>query len=312
MIDPLAEVVALLQPGAPFSKLVSGAGRWSVRRSEAGKPFYCAVLYGSSRLAIDGREPMILEQGDFVLIPSAYDFTASSLEPPRGKRATAHVVLADGEVRHGDASAPADVQMLVGYCVFGSPDASLLVALLPELVHIRGDRRLSTIVELVREESRERRPVRDVILARLLEVLLIEAVRSAGTSASPGLVRGLADERLGAAIRRIHERPTQAWTVAQLAKEAGLSRSAFFDRFGRGVGVSPMEYLLGWRMALAKALLRRKEVTVAEVAEQVGYNSASSFSVAFTRQVGLPPTHYARKQRNANDARTQGSRAPYE
>jgi hypothetical protein len=93
LIDPLAEVVTLLQPGAPFSKLVSAAGKWSVRRAEAGKPFYCAVLYGSSRLAIDGREPMLLEQGDFVSIPSAYDFTASSPEPPRGTR-TAHVMLA--------------------------------------------------------------------------------------------------------------------------------------------------------------------------------------------------------------------------
>ncbi|EPX55001.1 Transcriptional regulator, AraC family [Cystobacter fuscus DSM 2262] len=297
MIDPLAEVVSLLQPGAPFSKLVRGAGRWRVRRAEAGRPFYCAVLEGALRLAVDGRAPMILEKGDFVLIPSAFDFTASSLEPPPGRRDTAHVVLPDGEVRHGDPSGPPDVRMLVGYCVFASPDASLLVPLLPQLVHVRGERRLSTLVELVSEESRERRPAREVILARLLEVLLIEALRStAGTAASPGLLRGLADERLAVAIRRMHESPTKAWTVAQLAKEAALSRSTFFERFSRAVGVAPMEYLLGWRMALAKNLLRRKEVTVAEVAEQVGYSSASTFSVAFTRHVGLPPTHYAREQ----------------
>jgi AraC-like DNA-binding protein len=297
MIDPLAEVVTLLRPSAPFSKLVSGAGRWSVRRAEAGRPFYCVVLDGAIRLAVDGREPMILEKGDFVLIPSAFDFTASSLEPPRGKRETAHVALADGEVRHGNSSGPPDVRMLVGYCVFASPDASLLVSLLPQLVHVRGEQRLSTLVGLVREESRERRPAREVILAHLLEVLLIEALRStAGTAASPGLLRGLADERLAVAIRGMHESPTRAWTVAQLAKEAALSRSAFFERFSRAVGVAPIEYLLGWRMALAKDLLRRKEVTVAEVAEQVGYSSASTFSVAFTRHVGLPPTHYAREQ----------------
>jgi AraC-like DNA-binding protein len=297
MIDPLAEVVTLLQPGAPSSKLVSGAGRWSVRRAEAGRPFYCAVLDGASRLAVDGRKPMILEKGDFVLIPSAFDFTASSLEPPSGRHDTAHVVLPDGEVRHGDSSGPPDVRMLVGYCVFASRDASVLVSLLPQLVHVRGERRLGTLVELVREESRERRPAREVILARLLEVLLIEALRStAGTAASPGLLRGLADERLAVALRRMHESPTKAWTIAQLAKEAALSRSSFFERFSRAVGVAPIEYLLGWRMALAKDLLRRKEVTVAEVAEQVGYSSASTFSVAFTRHVGLPPTHYAREQ----------------
>lgn len=140
-------------------------------------------------------------------------------------------------------------------------------------------------------------PAREVILARLLEVLFIEALRStAGTAASPGLVRGLADERLAIALRRMHDRPAKAWAVAQLANEAALSRSAFFERFSRAVGVAPMEYLLSWRMALAKDLLRREEVTVAEVAEHVGYRTASTFSVAFTRHVGLPPTRYVREQ----------------
>lgn len=297
MVDPLAEVVMLLQPGAPSSKLVSGAGRWSVRRAEAGRPFYCVVLEGACRLAVDGRAPMVLERGDFVLIPSAFDFTASSLEPPMDARDSAHVMRPDGEMRHGHPSDPPNVRMLVGYCAFASPDARLLVSLLPQLVHVRGERRLATLVELVREESRERRPAREVILDRLLEVLLIEALRSsAGTTASPGLLRGLADERLSVAIRRMHEAPTRAWTVAQLAREAALSRSAFFERFTRAVGVAPMEYLLGWRMALAKDVLRRQDVTVAEVAARVGYSSASTFSVAFTRHVGLPPTHYARTQ----------------
>ena len=297
MIDPLAEVITLLRPGAPFSKLVSGAGQWSVRRAEAGTPFYCALLDGASRLVVNGREPMILERGDFVLIPSAFDFTVSSLEPPRGKRDAGHVVLPDGEVRLGNSRGPPDVRMLVGHCVFASPDAGLLVSLLPHLVHVHGEARLSTLMELVREESRQQRPAREVILARLLEVLFIEALRSsaAGTAASPGLLRGLADKRLAVAIRRMHESPTKPWTVAQLAKDSALSRSAFFERFSRAMGVAPMEYLLSWRMALAKELLRRKQVTVTEVAEQVGYSSASTFSAAFTRHVGLPPTHYARE-----------------
>ena len=92
----------------------------------------------------------------------------------------------------------------------------------------------------------------------------------------------------------MHESPTRSWTVAQLAKEAALSRSAFFERFNRAVGVAPMEYLLAWRMALAKKLLRDKGGNVAEVAECVGYSSASTFSVAFTRYVGMPPTRFAR------------------
>jgi AraC-like DNA-binding protein len=294
VIDPLAEVVLLLQPRTPLSKVVSAAGPWLVRRSEFGRPFYCVLLEGSCRLAVDGAEPLILTPGDFVLIPSADGFTISSLEPPAAAQAPA--VLPDGEFRHGTQRGTPDMRALIGYCEFGSPDAAMLVSLLPRLVHVRGERRLATLVQLVGEESRSQRPARDVVLARLLEVLLIEALRSnAGNQAPSGLVRGLADERLAAALRRMHENPAQAWTVAQLAREAALSRSAFFERFDRVVGVAPMEYLLAWRMALAKKLLRQNRSAVAEVAERVGYSSASTFSVAFTRYVGLPPMRYVRQ-----------------
>lgn len=92
----------------------------------------------------------------------------------------------------------------------------------------------------------------------------------------------------------MHDRPTHAWTVVELAREAALSRSTFFERFGREVGVAPIEYLLGWRMTLAKDLLSRKRAGVAQVAKRVGYSSASTFSVAFARHVGMPPILYAR------------------
>jgi AraC-like DNA-binding protein len=298
MVDPLSEVVTLLHPSASFSKIVSGAGRWRVRRADSGQPFYCAIVEGSCRLAVDGYEPITLQADDFVLIPSGVGRSVASLDPPSSEdTVTAPVRLADGQFRLGAQDAPADVRFVIGHCVFGSPDATLLVSLLPQLVHVRGDKRLATLVQLVGDESRAARPAREVILARLLEVLFIEALRStAGAAGSSGLLRGLADERLAAAIRCMHEHPARSWTVAQLAKEAALSRSAFFERFSRAVGVAPMEYLLGWRMAMAKHLFQRNEGSVAEVAERVGYRSASAFSVAFTRFVGVPPTRYAREQ----------------
>ncbi|WP_028228500.1 AraC family transcriptional regulator [Paraburkholderia ferrariae] len=297
MIDPMAEVVMLLQPSARFSKLVMGASPWRISRSDAGEPFYGVILEGGCRIAIDEHEPIELLSGDFVLIPAAYGVAMSSLKPPPpGVETAAPVALGNGEFRIGPADRPIDTRMMAGHCNFGSPDASLLVSLLPHIVHVRGEQRLATLVQLVREESREQRPAREVVLSRLLEVLLIEALRSAaGTSASPGLVRGLADGRLAAAIRGMHERPAHAWTIAELAKEAALSRSTFFERFNRAVGIAPMEYLLAWRMALAKDLLRRNAGRIAEIAERVGYSSASTFSVAFARHVGRPPAQYARE-----------------
>lgn len=280
-----------------MSKLVVASGRWSVCRSETGQPFYCAVLEGSCRLSVAGRALTTLEAGDFVLIPAADYFATSSLDPPAAGTPVDPVEIRPGFVRLGLEGAPPDTRMLVGHCAFGSDDAVLLVSLLPQLVHVRGQHRLTTLVQLLDGEARGDRPGRDIILARLLEVLLIEALRStAGPATQPGLLRGLADERLAAALRRMHAEPTRSWTVAELAREAALSRSAFFERFKTEVGVAPMEYLLGWRMALAKDLLRRDAGSVAEVAEQVGYSSGSTFSVAFSRHVGMPPGVYAREQ----------------
>ena len=294
MIDPLAEVVTLLQPTAGLSKVVGGAGRWRLRRTDVGQPFYCVVLEGGCRLAIGQDEAAMLERGDFVLIPAADDFTVTSIDPPPPSRFTEPMQLESGEVRLGALDDPPDVVILVGHCRFDSADAALLVSLLPRLLHVRGEARLATLVELVGEETRAARAARDLVVARLLEVLLIEALRATTRpDGSPGLLRGLADPRLAAAIRRMHERPDHGWTVAELADAAALSRSTFFERFRRAVGVAPMEYLLTWRMALAQKLLRGRGVAVAEVARRVGYGSASTFSVAFARHVGAPPGRYA-------------------
>ncbi len=303
MIDPLAEVVAMLQPMAPFSKLVLASAPWAVRRADVGRPFYFAVLEGACRLTIAsdmGSDTIRLGEGDFVLIPASRSFAASSLdrEPPRDdEEVTTAIVPMPGGARVGDPDAAVSLRMLVGHCEFGSPDAALLVPLLPRWVHVQGERRLSTLVQLVGEESRTDRPARAIVMARLLEVLLIEALRStANTAASPGLVRGLSDPRLALALRGMHERPADAWSIVALARAAGLSRSAFFERFSRAVGVAPMEYLHAWRMALAKRLLRQRDVAIAEIAERVGYSSVSTFGVAFTRHVGTPPGRWAREE----------------
>jgi AraC-like DNA-binding protein len=308
MNDPLSEIIALLQPRAVFSRRISGAGRWGVRYSAFRQPSFCAVLEGSCRLSVDGHRPITLEAGDFVLLPATPGFTMSGFEPVRLERFDPHVtskVL--GEVRHGTRGGRPDVRLLGGWFAFDSPDSALLVSLLPSLVRVRGVERLSILVRLVGEEAGDRRPGRDLVLARLVEVLLIEALRATpGEEAPPGLLRGLADAHLASAIRQMHAEVGRSWTVAQLAKAAALSRSAFFDRFTRTVGLPPMEYLLAWRMAVAKDLLRRRELGLAEVAERVGYGSASTFSTAFSRHVGRPPGRYAREA--SQPTRTPGTR----
>jgi AraC-like DNA-binding protein len=291
-------MVRLLHPSAAFANIISGKGNWAVRYSEYGLPSFCIMLDGSCLLTPDEHEPITVSEGDFILLPTTPAFTLSSFVPALPVHLDPNAMSkVRGEIRYGERKGRADMRSLGGSFLFDSTDPSLLVSLLPKVVHVRDSVRLSQLVQMVGEESAGQKPGSEFILARLVELLLVEAMRSAAAeSAPPGLLRGLADDRLARALKHMHARIDHTWTIDQLAKIAALSRSVFFDRFTRMVGVAPMEYLLAWRMEIAKDLLRDNNLAVSEVAERVGYGSTSAFSVAFSRHVGQPPSHYARSQ----------------
>ena len=299
MTDPLAELITLLRPARVMGKRISGAGRWGVRYAPFGHPGFCVVTDGACLLTVDGADALHLQAGDFVFLPATPGFVLSGFAPVEPQLVEpAAIATEELELRHGALEGEPDMRMLGGYFVFDSPDTALLVALLPPVIHVRGEDRLGVLVRLVREEAMQTKAGRDLILTRLVEVLLIEALRAApGDGAPAGLLRGLADERLARSIREMHRDPARAWTVEQLAKVAALSRSAYFQRFTRAVGLPPMEYLVAWRMAIAKDMLDRQDVGMEQVAERVGYSSASTFSAAFARYVGRPPSGYARERR---------------
>lgn len=301
MADPLAQIVGLLQPGAPFSKCVTGSGPWRVRRTQSPNPYYVAVLQGSLRYKDSQSGEIIVNAGDFLLIPFAQDFMMWSDVPSDDDDMVIDpVILPGGGYRVGSIDGPIDMRALVGYCLFQSDDAALLSSLLPGIVVVRGEHRLAMLMQLLGEEAMGSKPGREVVLQHLLEVLLIEALRSTAEPGNfPSLLRGLSDDRLAVAIRGMHARPERNWTVVELAREAALSRSGFYERFQSTVGMAPMEYLKAWRLALAKNLLRKREASVGEVARHVGYRSASAFSVAFTRDVGVSPARYARDAHTA-------------
>ena len=307
--DPLAQVITLLRPRAIFSKSISGAGRWAVRYTAFGQPGFCAVTEGSCRLAVEGETPVVLEAGDFVLLPATPAFTMSGFEPaPPVLIDSEQAAGQEGELRYGRREGPADVRQFGGYFAFASPDAALLVSLLPRMIHIRGVPRLTELVRMVGEEAAQEKAGRSLILARLVEILLIEALRSVPRdSAQPGLLRGLADARIAVALRHMHGDTERSWTVEGLALAAGMSRSTFFERFARIVGLRPMEYLQTWRMAVAKDLLSSGTVPLDEVAQRVGYGSASTFSTAFSRHVGMPPGRYMRRAMTSASATAEYS-----
>lgn len=297
MSDPLAEIIKLLMPRVPHTKVVHASGPWRVERTEIGKVYYCMLLAGRAYLEVEGSKPVTLIAGDFVLVPAATNYAISSLDPPCITPLHTSPTLGEGGiVRIGPPDEPAAVQMLIGYYSLGSPDAELLVSLLPEMVVVREADRLKALTQLIADEARSDRPGRDVVLEHLMQVMMIEALRSSPeTTASPGLLKGLADERLRPALRAIHAAPAENWTVADMGRVAGLSRSAYFVRFNQQVGMPPMDYLQCWRMTIAKNLLRQGHKKIAQIATEVGYGSASAFSIAFSRQTGMPPGKFGRQ-----------------
>jgi AraC-like DNA-binding protein len=137
--------------------------------------------------------------------------------------------------------------------------------------------------------------------------MLVEALRwpSLGhESWPPGLIAGLRDAPISGALRAMHSDVRHGWTVAELAKRAGMSRSAFAARFVTSIGCAPMEYLSRWRMSLAQDALSRGGKSLDQLAEEIGYESASAFSTAFRRRSGCAPGAFARIARGARQPGT--------
>jgi AraC-like DNA-binding protein len=304
-MDPLSDIISLLRPHAVFSKPITGCGNWGVRYSAYGQPGFCIVLKGQCWLAVEEAEPVILDRGDFILLPSPPAFALLS-------RLDAECVPGQPSqkgVRHGDPKGEPDFTMLGGSFRLEPVNAPFLLTLLPRMIHIRsaeGDtERLSKVIGLVMEECAADQLGRELVLERLLEIMLIECLRWPGTSLDSlptGLLAGMKDRALAKALRAMHGNVRAGWTVAGLAKLAAMSRSAFSARFSETLGCAPMEYLSRWRMALVRDALSRGEKSLDCIAEEIGYESASAFSTAFRRRVGCSPGQFARSCRTDNEA----------
>lgn len=303
-MDPLSDVIALLRPHAALSKPITGRGRWGVRYAADGRPGFAIVLAGRCWLQIDGGAgPVTLEAGDFVLLPSTPAFAMFS--HPKARRVFREP--AESAVHHGDPDGEPDFRMLGGAFRIEPVNAPVLLALLPRMIHIRsqdGDTgRLRRIIDLIAEEYAADHPGRDMILGRLLEVMLVECLRARGVLGDdfpPGLLAGLREPALAKVLRAIHSDIRFGWTVAELAKLAGMSRSAFAARFATTLGCAPMEYVSRWRIALAQDALSRGGARLDGIAQQIGYESASAFSTAFRRRVGRSPGMFARSLRSGD------------
>lgn len=187
---------------------------------------------------------------------------------------------------------PGAVVMLNGiYRLHGSAGDRLL-SLLPDVTIVPAGPDTRGALDLLSAEAERDEPGQDAVLNRLLDLVLVIALRSWGASAPAGLptwLGAVTDPAIGAALALVHADPRHGWTTAALASQAGLSRAAFSARFTRLVGEPPIAYLTGWRMTLAADLLRDTDATVEAVAREVGYQNPFAFSNAFKRTHGRGP-----------------------
>lgn len=291
-MDPLSDMIALLQPSAAVSKPISARGEWGVCYAAHDAPGFTIVLAGEAWIAFDGKEPLRLASGDFVLLPTTPAFSLSS-KP--GAPCIA-VEPRNAPVRHGDPQGDPDFVALGGSFAFERVNAPLLLALLPDLIHIPAAAgratRFGRLIALLSEECASDDPGKELVIRRMLEVLLIEALRWRATDGAEGLLRGMRDAALARVLGAIHADVRAGWTVAELARIAGMSRSAFAARFHEALGCAPIEYLARWRMALAKDALIRGAKSLDRIADEIGYESASAFSTAFRKRLGCSPGRF--------------------
>lgn len=296
-MDPFSDVIALLRPSTAVAKPISGRGRWGVRYTAHDAPGFAIVLQGNCWLSFEGGEPVRFHKGDFLLLPTTPAFSLSSHPGVRGELRDP----LDVPVRHGEQQGEPEFVALGGTFRIEQINAPLLLALLPSIIHIPASEartgRLHRMVELITEECANDEPGKEMLLQRLLEVLLVEALRWRGIDGDEdraGLLRAMRDPSLARVLRSMHANVRANWTVAGLAEVAGLSRSAFAARFGETLGCGPIEYLARWRMALAKDALVRGAKTLDRIADEIGYESASAFSTAFRKRLGLSPGRFAK------------------
>ncbi|MFV2039987.1 MAG: AraC family transcriptional regulator [Acidimicrobiales bacterium] len=260
--------------------------------------WFHAVTAGVCNIEVHG-DTRRLGAGDLVLVPHGTGHRAWGAQPAPTPNVfdLPHDYFSDqyALLRHGGGGDQTNV--VCGGIRFDHPAARHLVDSLPTLIHIEASRStradwMQATLELMAEETQHVRPGSEAVISRLCDIVVIQAIRTwieRDPAAQTGWLGALRDQQIGTAIARIHANPERDWTVATLADEAAMSRSAFAARFTELVGESAMRYVTRWRMHVALELLRQGDGTVAAAAAQVGYDSEAAFSRAFKRVIGTTP-----------------------
>lgn len=262
------------------------------------------VRSGQCYLRVPGYEPVLLKEGHIAIIPegeSQHLYTSLEASPVPLPEVITQYPIKQGKLDCGQGDI--EVSLLCGYCSFDESIEHPVLNILPAMLvlapeTLRHDARSATALKLLSLESEHEAPGVTSILSRMLEIILIQAVRQVSYqtgNSRKGFLAAINDPKLYRALRLIHEAPQRSWTIDKLAREAGMSRARFADRFTEIIGTPPISYLTQWRLMKSRALLTTTGLGMEEIANRCGYASASSFSRRFTEAFGIGPGAY-RKQ----------------
>ncbi len=297
--DPLGEVLQLLQLSGVLYCNAELTDPWGIEVPEIpGVMNVEVVTSGHCWIELDGNEPMYMPAGSLVLIPRG---KGHILRGNPGDKATwledipiERIGERFEKMHFGGGGA---LTQITYYGVRFDPYlADRLIQLLPEILHLRthvdDGSWLQSTIRFIAEEARLQMPGSETVITRLADILVIQAVRTWIDSVRDddrGWIAALHDPQIGKAMSLMHRHPERNWQVVSLARETGMSRSAFSARFTDLVGEPALQYLTGLRMQLARRELLQTDDNLARIAERVGYQSEPAFNRAFKRIMGVPP-----------------------
>lgn len=298
--DPLGEALHFLRMSGSYYARCEFSAPWALELPAfPGTLMFHVVTSGSCTMVVPGAERRTLRPGGLALVPHGQGHRLESeatapgiglFEVPREEVSDRYELLRiDGG---GDP-----VTLICGVVRFDHPAGRYLMGILPRLIVLDSDTPLQqewlqSTVRLMAHEARTLLPGGETVITRLADVLVIQAIRSwleGDPEARAGWLGAMRDPQIGRAINHIHRSPGQEWTVARLAHEVAMSRSAFSARFTNLVGEPPMQYVARWRMLVARSMLAEGTAALAEIADKLGYRSEAAFSRAFKRETGMSP-----------------------
>ena len=317
-VDSLSEILRALRLTSGFFLEAEFTAPWcidSAPRREAVRgilpraehlAIYHLLTHGECRVSLaDERASIDLSAGDLILFPRCdAHVLGSDLElQPVFAEALVQATRSGGLLRIQHGGGGATTRFMCGFLACDSPVSQPLLTALPRMLRVRvGDTSAGPwLLDTLRrgaDETRQARPGAEAVLAKLSELVFVEAIRAyieALPADQKGWYAALRDSFVSRALALIHAEPAKSWTVDKLGREVGLSRSALAERFTLFLDMPPMQYLTRARMALAARELRDSTETVLRIAEHVGYDSEAAFNRAFKRTFGMPPASWRRQ-----------------